>query len=166
MKKLFERLCTAAMLSAVLFAACTPSEEDSPAPTFPDPVEGVFDLEAEGGNIKTITFNANYKWTVSIPAESSTEFAILTPEGDELTSLSGPAGEGSVQIVCLLDYQDLEEHSVVVSMTMESETREIASFVLYSSTPVFKFRMAEFKDGDYTQSTDEEADRLQKEEGM
>ena len=145
------------MLSAVLFAACTPSEEDSPAPTFPDPVEGVFDLEAEGGNIKTITFNANYKWTVSIPAESSTEFGILTEEGDVLTSLSGPAGEGSVQIVCLLDYQDLEEHSVVVSMTMESETREIASFVLYSSTPVFKFRMAEFKDGDYTQSTDEES---------
>ena len=157
MKKLFERLCTAAMLSAVLFAACTPSEEDSPAPTFPDPVEGVFDLEAEGGNIKTITFNANYKWTVSIPAESSTEFGILTEEGDVLTSLSGPAGEASVQIVCLLDYQDLNEHSVVVSMTMESETREIASFVLYSSTPVFKFRMAEFKDGDYTQSTDEES---------
>ena len=157
MKKLFERLCTAAMLSAVLFAACTPSEEDSPAPTFPDPVEGVFDLEAEGGNIKTITFNANYKWTVSIPAESSTEFGILTEEGDVLTSLSGPAGEASVQIVCLLDYQDLNEHSVVVSMTMESETREIASFVLYSSNPVFKFRMAEFKDGDYTQSTDEES---------
>lgn len=157
MKKLFERLCTAAMLSAVLFAACTPSEEDSPAPTFPDPVEGVFDLEAEGGNIKTITFNANYKWTVSIPVESSTEFGILTEEGHVLTSLSGPAGEGSVQIVCLLDYQDLEEHSVVVSMTMESETREIASFVLYSSTPVFKFRMAEFKGEDYTQSTDEES---------
>ena len=150
MKRLFKNLIPMAML-AVLPAACT-TEKETVTGNFPDLVSGVFNLDEDGGNILTVSIEPNMAWTVSIPAESSSEFGIVDGES-VVTSMGGQAGSYEVQVICLLEEADLEEHSVTVSMTMGSETREIAKFFLYSTEKTFNiYRVVTDENGKFVEA--------------
>ena len=140
MKKIINRLFLAMMLSMSLLAACT-TEEDAPAPNFPEKVSRIVNIDEEGGNIVTLSISPNQDWVVSIPSSASDYWAILDNE-QQVLSTGGPAGNYDVRIICLAAEADLDSHTVDVSMRMGGETRVIATITLAEGDAVFNVYQA------------------------
>lgn len=140
MKKIINRLFLAMMLSMSLLAACT-TEEDAPAPNFPEKVSRIVNIDEEGGNIVTLSISPNQDWVVSIPSSASDYWAILDNE-QQVLSTGGPAGNYDVRIICLAAEADLDSHTVDVSMRMGGETRVIATITLAEGEAVFNVYQA------------------------
>ena len=140
MKKTINRLFLAMMLSMSLLAACT-TEEDAPAPNFPEKVSRIVNIDEEGGNIVTLSISPNQDWVVSIPSSASDYWAILDNE-QQVLSTGGPAGDYDVRIICLAAEADLDSHTVDVSMRMGGETRVIATITLAEGDAVFNVYQA------------------------
>lgn len=144
MKKVFIAVISMMAVAVLLPAACTKTEE-APEPNFPEARTLWIDLDE--GNTVTLSLNPNQAWTVSIPASSSDYWAIQNGAQRTL-SIGGAAGNVAVQIVCLASEQDLEDHSVEVSMKMNGESRVIATITLAAGEPVFNVRPAEIMPAD------------------
>ena len=140
MKKTINRLFLAMMLPMSLLAACT-TEEDAPAPNFPEKVSRIVNIDEEGGNIVTLSISPNQDWVVSIPSSASDYWAILDNE-QQVLSTGGPAGNYDVRIICLAAEADLDSHTVDVSMRMGGETRVIATITLAEGDAVFNVYQA------------------------
>ena len=124
MKKLAQRLLPVTLLLAALVTACT-TDEGTPAPNFPDPVEDF----VEPNSTYTLHLSPNQEWMVSIPSTASDFWGIRN--GEQISySIGGPAGDVTVEIVCLAEMNDLADHEVEVSMRMGGETRVIATLTL------------------------------------
>lgn len=137
MKKLAERLLTAAAFSVLLFAACTP-EEGAVEPNFPAPVEDW----VEPNSSYILHISPNQPWVVSIPSEASDYWAIVDGQ-QHVLSVRGNAGTDlTVEIICLATEQDLAEHTVNVSMEMGGQTQVIATLGLASMTSLLHIRPA------------------------
>ena len=139
MKNLLERIYMTTVLTAALFAGCTP-EEETVAPNFP--VKQTYFVNLEEDNVVSIPVSPNQDWSASIPAASSNYFMLLNGEQQTL-SVGGGAGDAEIRVICLANEQDLEEHSVDVTMRIGSESAVIATVTLASSEPVFNIRTAE-----------------------
>ena len=144
MKKLAERLLTVAMLATVLATACT-RDEGTPEPNFPDPVEDFVDPNST----YTLHLSPNQEWMVSIPSTASDFWGIRN--GEQISySIGGPAGDVTVEIVCLAEMNDLADHEVEVSMRMGGETRVIATLTLSRGEALLNIvpaKIAEDSDG-------------------
>ena len=154
MKKLAERLLPVTLLLAALVTACT-TDEGTPAPNFPDPVEDF----VEPNSTYTLHLSPNQEWMVSIPSTASDflspnqEWMVSIPstasdywgirDGEQISnSVGGRAGDVTVEIVCLAEMQDLEPHTVEVSMSMGGQTRVIATLELAAGEPELIIRPA------------------------
>ena len=129
MKKLAERLLTVAMLATVLATACT-RDEGTPEPNFPAEVSAF----VEPASSYILNLSPNQEWMVSIPSTASDYWGIR--DGEQISnSVGGRAGDVTVEIVCLAEMQDLEPHTVEVSMSMGGQTRVIAKLELAAGEP-------------------------------
>ena len=136
MKKLAERLLTVAMLATVLATACTP-DEGTPEPNFPAEVSAF----VEPASSYMLNLSPNQEWMVSIPSTASDYWGIR--DGEQISnSVGGRAGDVTVEIVCLAEMQDLEPHTVEVSMSMGGQTRVIATLELAAGEPELIIRPA------------------------
>lgn len=144
MKNIFIKMISATALAAVLLSACAKTEE-TPEPNFPE--KQTLWVNLSEGNTVDLSLSPNQDWTVSIPASASDYWAIQNG-AQQVLSIGGSAGDKVIQIVCLAKEQDLEDHSVEVSMRMNGETRVIATVTLAAGDPVFKVRQAETKAAD------------------
>ena len=144
MKKLAQRLLPVTLLLAVLVTACT-TDEGTPAPNFPDPVEDF----VEPNSTYTLHLSPNQEWMVSIPSTASDFWGIRN--GEQISySIGGPAGDVTVEIVCLAEMNDLADHEVEVSMRMGGETRVIATLTLSRGEALLNIvpaKIAEDSDG-------------------
>lgn len=144
MKKLTQRLLPVTLLLAVLVTACT-TDEGTPAPNFPDPVEDF----VEPNSTYTLHLSPNQEWMVSIPSTASDFWGIRN--GEQISySIGGPAGDVTVEIVCLAEMNDLADHEVEVSMRMGGETRVIATLTLSRGEALLNIvpaKIAEDSDG-------------------
>ncbi len=144
MKKLAERLLPVTLLLAALVTACT-TDEGTPAPNFPDPVEDF----VEPNSTYTLHLSPNQEWMVSIPSTASDFWGIRN--GEQISySIGGPAGDVTVEIVCLAEMNDLADHEVEVSMRMGGETRVIATLTLSRGEALLNIvpaKIAEDSDG-------------------
>ena len=144
MKKLAQRLLPVTLLLAVLVTACT-TDEGTPAPNFPDPVADF----VEPNSTYTLHLSPNQEWMVSIPSTASDFWGIRN--GEQISySIGGPAGDVTVEIVCLAEMNDLADHEVEVSMRMGGETRVIATLTLSRGEALLNIvpaKIAEDSDG-------------------
>ena len=144
MKKLAQRLLPVTLLLAALVTACT-TDEGTPAPNFPDPVEDFVDPNST----YTLHLSPNQEWMVSIPSAASDFWGIRN--GEQISySIGGPAGDVTVEIVCLAEMNDLADHEVEVSMRMGGETRVIATLTLSRGEALLNIvpaKIAEDSDG-------------------
>ena len=144
MKKLAQRLLPVTLLLAALVTACT-TDEGTPAPNFPDPVEDF----VEPNSTYTLHLSPNQEWMVSIPSTASDFWGIRN--GEQISySIGGPAGDVTVEIVCLAEMNDLADHEVEVSMRMGGETRVIATLTLSRGEALLNIvpaKIAEDSDG-------------------
>ena len=144
MKKLAERLLPVTLLLAALVTACT-TDEGTPAPNFPDPVEDF----VEPNSTYPLHLSPNQEWMVSIPSTASDFWGIRN--GEQISySIGGPAGDVTVEIVCLAEMNDLADHEVEVSMRMGGETRVIATLTLSRGEALLNIvpaKIAEDSDG-------------------
>ncbi len=144
MKKLAERLLPVTLLLAALVTACT-TDEGTPAPNFPDPVEDF----VKPNSTYTLHLSPNQEWMVSIPSTASDFWGIRN--GEQISySIGGPAGDVTVEIVCLAEMNDLADHEVEVSMRMGGETRVIATLTLSRGEALLNIvpaKIAEDSDG-------------------
>lgn len=144
MKKLAQRLLPVTLLLAALVTACT-TDEGTPAPNFPDPVKDF----VEPNSTYTLHLSPNQEWMVSIPSTASDFWGIRN--GEQISySIGGPAGDATVEIVCLAEMNDLADHEVEVSMRMGGETRVIATLTLSRGEALLNIvpaKIAEDSDG-------------------
>ena len=144
MKKLAQRLLPVTLLLAALVTACT-TDEGTPAPNFPDPVEDF----VEPNSTYTLHLSPNQEWMVSIPSTASDFWGIRN--GEQISySIGGTAGDVTVEIVCLAEMNDLADHEVEVSMRMGGETRVIATLTLSRGEALLNIvpaKIAEDSDG-------------------
>lgn len=144
MKKLAQRLLPVTLLLAALVTACT-TDEGTPAPNFPDPVKDF----VEPNSTYTLHLSPNQEWMVSIPSTASDFWGIRN--GEQISySIGGPAGDVTVEIVCLAEMNDLADHEVEVSMRMGGETRVIATLTLSRGEALLNIipaKIAEDSDG-------------------
>ena len=144
MKKLAQRLLPVTLLLAALVTACT-TDEGTPAPNFPDPVEDF----VVPNSTYTLHLSPNQEWMVSIPSTASDFWGIRN--GEQISySIGGPAGDVTVEIVCLAEMNDLADHEVEVSMRMGGETRVIATLTLSRGEALLNIvpaKIAEDSDG-------------------
>ena len=144
MKKLAQRLLPVTLLLAALVTACT-TDEGTPAPNFPNPVE---DFVAPNSTY-ILHLSPNQEWMVSIPSTASDFWGIRN--GEQISySIGGPAGDVTVEIVCLAEMNDLADHEVEVSMRMGGETRVIATLTLSRGEALLNIvpaKIAEDSDG-------------------
>ena len=110
--------------------------DNSEKPVFPEKVVA----QMNSGETKTLSFEANMDWEVTVPTSLASWFWIQD-ESQKVYRLSGKAGKVSVNI-CLSEREDFDQTPVCeVSLTMGGETKVIAelqrvaqvrSFAVYS----------------------------------
>lgn len=152
MKKLLIKLIPAAMFAAALsLSSCKPEpqQEEETKPVFPE-TQSEF---VEPGKDVVISFNANMDWTVSIPTDTK-DFRIIDG-GKEVFTAKGKSGDVNITVKCTAKEQDFDNHTVVLSLKMGNETKEIATVTLPSKERTTSVKTADTnEDGTFVPGTD------------
>lgn len=138
MKK-FLKSAVALCFGVLAMAACT--QKMTITPSFP---ESVTDSDVTGQ--KTVTFEANQDWELSVPQETISYFWIEGKGGNRLNKISGKAGSYTITIG-VTEFLDFEEHVCNVTLKMGGESKVIATYTLAKAEKILKVFAGEVVDG-------------------
>lgn len=146
MKKNILLLVCSVLSFSMLFTAC--SSDDPIIPEFPTAT--TVTLDANGST--TLSINPNLNWSVEL--SNKTDFYIKDGNS-EVGILHGVAGSQQV-VVFARDIEDFDEdHTCEVTMTMQNETKTIATLTVKKVNRALAVYAAEVEDGAYVGEVDE-----------
>jgi hypothetical protein len=136
----------------LLAVACTPTPTPEPeAPSFPEAVtEAVLP-----GNEFTLNIAPNYDWEVSL-SESSVAYFQIKDGQNAAYRVRGTAGEHSI-VIAVADVQLFDEQPVCeVTMTMQDQSKVIATLTMTATERVLKIYPVAIEDGAFAYATEGE----------
>ena len=136
----------------LLAVACAPTPTPEPeAPSFPEAVtEAVLP-----GNEFTLNIAPNYDWEVSL-SESSVAYFQIKDGQNAAYRVRGTAGEHSI-VIAVADVQLFDEQPVCeVTMTMQGQSKVIATLTMTATERVLKIYPVAIEDGAFAYATEGE----------
>ena len=136
----------------LLAVACAPTPTPEPeAPSFPEAVtEAVLP-----GNEFTLNIAPNYDWEVSL-SESSVAYFHIKDGQNAAYRVRGTAGEHSI-VIAVADVQLFDEQPVCeVTMTMQGQSKVIATLTMTATERVLKIYPVAIEDGAFAYATEGE----------
>ena len=136
----------------LLAVACAPTPTPEPeAPSFPEAVtEAVLP-----GNELTLNIAPNYDWEVSL-SESSVAYFQIKDGQNAAYRVRGTAGEHSI-VIAVADVQLFDEQPVCeVTMTMQGQSKVIATLTMTATERVLKIYPVAIEDGAFAYATEGE----------
>ena len=136
----------------LLAVACAPTPTPEPeAPSFPEAVtEAVLP-----GNEFTLNIAPNYDWEVSL-SESSVAYFQIKDGQNAAYRVRGTAGEHSI-VIAVADVQLFDEQPVCeVTMTMQGQSKVIATLTMTATERVLKIYPGAIEDGAFAYATEGE----------
>jgi hypothetical protein len=136
----------------LLAVACAPTPTPEPeAPSFPEAVtEAVLP-----GNEFTLNIAPNYDWEVSL-SESSVAYFHIKDGQNAAYKMRGTAGEHSI-VIAVADVQLFDEQPVCeVTMTMQGQSKVIATLTMTATERVLKIYPVAIEDGAFAYATEGE----------
>lgn len=145
------------MACAAIFTACeTDTPDDTPTvvePIFPEAVE----TNVIGGEVYTLAIEPNMDWVVTIPETVAAYFQIL--DGDNhVYTMRGKAGSHEIKIN-VTNTEDFDaDHTCKVSMTMQGETKVIATLTKVKKARELRLYAAQIDENAFVYEADENSD--------